>query len=56
MPNRPTKEFWKHVYPKVYKEYGDKGIAGAVTATAWKRLHAHTKTMYEHARKIREGR
>ena len=54
MPNRPTREFWRKVYPKVYA--GTKEInTRTITASIWhKKLKPATKSKFEKIRRKRE--
>jgi len=56
MPNRPTREFVKKLYPKLWNEYHSKETVGKVIGTAWKNLHPSTKKKYELIRVRRERR
>lgn len=62
MPRRPTKEYWKKVYPKVRRkveeEYGSDGErAGRITGSLWyHKLSKAKKKKYEALRRKREKR
>lgn len=57
MPRRPTKEFWKKVYPEVLKKYKSKKRARKITAGIWyHKLSPKAKRKFEKLRIIREAK